>query len=71
MKSAASFALNRHVDVNDLSQKIDASKIKVRHIDTMLVRCAVTNQIVKQSLLNALLLAGCISCQLARGPKGM
>lgn len=30
VKSAASFALNRHVDVNDLSKQVDTSNIKVR-----------------------------------------
>lgn len=40
VKSAASFALNRQVDVNDLSKKVDEDNIKVVQHPCMLTHCS-------------------------------
>lgn len=40
VKSAASFALNRQVDVNDLSKKVDEDNIKVAHQPCMPTHCS-------------------------------
>lgn len=39
VKSAASFALNRQVDVNDLSKKVDEDNIKVVQQPSMPTHC--------------------------------
>lgn len=48
VKSAASFALNRQVDVNDLSKKVDEDNIKVVHQPYMPTHCL----LIKTSLQN-------------------